>query len=210
MPMSGIRLTRSRSAARGVIACFAGVAGLHVRKRDWHVRLPVFPLPGSPSMATSHGSPASIRVTTSATRASSAVRPTKTSSGTCRSCTPPTSIPPVTPATPGGGKGVTVTQKTAHPRHRHANSPNPAPDTQAKRPEPPARHAGRSHHWQPGGPILVAEDASGWSHDRGRRHGALVAQPGSAEEPSLSGETRPSSARLGPSGHRLVAEPAGS
>ena len=34
MPMSGIRLTRSRSAARGVIACFAGVVGLHVRKRD--------------------------------------------------------------------------------------------------------------------------------------------------------------------------------
>ena len=109
MPMSGIRLTRSRSAARGVIACFAGVVGSHVRKRDWHVRLPVFPLPGSPSMATSYGSPASIRVTTSAIRASSAVRPTKTSSGTCRSCTPPTSIPPVTPATPGGGKSVTVT-----------------------------------------------------------------------------------------------------
>src|SRR4029077_19454631 len=39
-----------------------------------------------------------------------------------------------------------------------------------KRPEPPARHARWSHYWQPGGPILVAENPSGWSHDRGRRH----------------------------------------
>ena len=54
----------------------------------------VFPSPGSPSMATSHGCPASTRVMTSATRVSSAARPTKTSSGACRSCTrPPRSRP---------------------------------------------------------------------------------------------------------------------
>ena len=47
----------------------------------------VFPTPGTPSMATSQGSPASTRVTTSATRSSSAARPTKRSSGACRSCT---------------------------------------------------------------------------------------------------------------------------
>jgi hypothetical protein len=43
----------------------------------------------------------------------------------------------------------------------------------AKRPEPPARHAGWSHHWQPGGPIPVAENPSERSHDHGRRHGAV-------------------------------------
>ena len=65
----------------------------------------VFPTPGSPSMATSHGCPASTWVMTSATCASSAARPTKTSSGGCRSCThPPHSRPcrgkPVAQANP--------------------------------------------------------------------------------------------------------------
>ncbi len=49
----------------------------------------VFPSPGSPSMVTSHGCPAFTLATTSATRASSAARPTKTPSGGCRSCTRP-------------------------------------------------------------------------------------------------------------------------
>ena len=56
----------------------------------------VFPTPGSPSMATSHGCPASTLAMTSATRARSAVRPTKTpSGGGCRSRTrPPRSLVP--------------------------------------------------------------------------------------------------------------------
>jgi hypothetical protein len=35
--------------------------------------------------------------------------------------------------------------------------------------EPPARRAGWSHHWQPGGPILMAETRSRRSHAGGRR-----------------------------------------
>ena len=59
----------------------------------------VFPTPGSPSMATSHGWPAFTLAMTSATRARSAVRPTKTpSGGGCRSRTrPPRSRPHLQP-----------------------------------------------------------------------------------------------------------------
>ena len=54
----------------------------------------VFPTPGSPSMATSHGCPASTMAMTSVTWASSATRPTKTPCGDRRSCTrPPRSRP---------------------------------------------------------------------------------------------------------------------
>ena len=64
-----------------------GTPARHRRARD------VLPIPGSPSMATSHGCPACTRATTSATRASSAARPTNTSSGSCRSCTRPHLVP---------------------------------------------------------------------------------------------------------------------
>jgi hypothetical protein len=53
--------------------------------------------------------------------------------------------------------------------------PNPQVDRpggirNGQRSQPPARHAGWSHHWQPGGPMLVAEKPSERSHEGGRRH----------------------------------------
>ena len=54
----------------------------------------VFPTPGSPSMATSHGCPVATLAMTSVTWATSAARPTKTPCGGRRSCTrPPHSRP---------------------------------------------------------------------------------------------------------------------
>jgi hypothetical protein len=75
---------------------------------------------------------------------------------------------------------------TSHPTQHltdlsHGNSRNAVPRTPKsiegtgyrKRSRPPARHARWSHHWQPGGPIVVAENPSGYSHDRGRRQTTL-------------------------------------
>jgi hypothetical protein len=87
---------------------------------------------------------------------------------------------------------------TAHPRlHATTSAPtrptrqqstNPAPPkirSSTGSPEPrfmktvgpkhlttlkPARRAGWSHNWQPGGPMKLAEDRSGWSRAHGRRH----------------------------------------
>ena len=86
-------IPKSRSAsARLARACSTRKPAAPARQRRARA---VFPTPGSPSTATSHGSPASTRATTSATRASSAARPTNTSSGTCRFCTrPPTLLVP--------------------------------------------------------------------------------------------------------------------
>jgi hypothetical protein len=52
---------------------------------------------------------------------------------------------------------------------------------------PGTRHAGWSHHWQPGGPMLVAENRSEWSRERGRRHDP---PPGAARRGQMSQHRR--------------------
>ena len=88
-------IPRSRSVSAGSAradSTFRSAAcARQCRTRD------VFPMPGSPSMATSHGSPAWTRVMTSVIRAISADRPTKTSSGTGLCCTSPPHSRPWSP-----------------------------------------------------------------------------------------------------------------
>src|SRR6185312_3181057 len=78
------------------------------------------------------------------------------------------------------------------PEHHPPQPPSPTTwrHPSRKAAKPPARHAGWSHYWQPGGPILVAENPSEWSHDHGRRHTAGHRRP-----------AHPLADAAGPSGH---------